>query len=351
MNVCLISTPFLMTPPSGYGGLERVVWDLANGLIKSGHKVVLIGAEGSQKLKGGFTIEAIPCTGSTDVNWAEEEKKMWNVYDSIISSMDFDIIHGHNWFGFEYATKAKHRELKVCHTHHGHLNMGWWGQSKPDFDLNMIGISDWMVQNYEALGFRSKRVYNGVDLSLYPYSTQRDNERLLFVGRITEYKQPHIAIKVAQKVGMPIDIVGGTFVDNEVYLHQIMSIAEGDDNIEIYLDASHDKKVELMQNARALLFPSNMGEPFGLVSVEAMSTGCPVIALNDGAIKEIVNDTCGRVIVSKSKDQQIEDMAKAVVELDINGKDCRKRAEEFSIDKMCSNYVTLYKNIVSGKEW
>ena len=349
MNICLISSPFLTTPPRGYGGLERVVWDLATGLIKQDHRVVIVAAEGSQTPVGGFTIESIPCVGTTEVNWAEEEKKMWTVYDPIISTMDFDIIHGHNWFGFEYASKTQNRELNVCHTHHGHLNMRWWGKNKPDFKLNLMGISDWMTNNYEVLGFPSRRVYNGVDVDLYPLNTKREAERLLFVGRIAEYKQPHVAIKVAKALDIPLDIVGGTFVDNEVYLQEIIGIANDDPNIEIYLDATHEKKLELMQNAKALLFPSDMGEPFGLVSIEAMSTGCPVVALDDGAISEIVNDTCG-VVVPKGE-TQIADMANAVKDLDLSPLACRKRADEFSIDVMAQNYIDEYNNILKGNEW
>jgi len=348
MKIGLISTPFLEVPPKGYGGLERIVWDLANGLIKLGEKVVIVACQGSRTPQGGFTIEAIP-KSNIDSSWLEEERRMWKVYEPLITSADFDIIHGHNWFGFEYATKAKNVDIKTCHTHHGHLNLRWWGVTKPDFPLNMIAISDYMVEQFQLMSFPAKRVYNGVDMDLYPYSKDH-GERLLFVGRIAEFKQPHVAIKAALKAGYKIDILGGTFVDNQRYVDEIIHLAKND-NVKLHLDAPHDLKVKLMQEAKALLFPSAMGEPFGLVMIEGLACGCPVIALDDGAVTELLTDKTGIVCRSKDTSDSIDLMAKAIADIDCKASDCRKRAEMFSVDVMAKNYLESYHQILQGNEW
>ncbi len=350
MRIALISTPFITTPPVGYGGLERVVWDLARGLIDLGQKVVIVGAEGSKTPDGGYTIEAMPCAKNANEDWLKQEKRMWNVWSPLIDSADFDIIHGHNWFGFEYASKTRNENLNVCHTHHGWLNTRWWQTTKPDFPLNLMAISDWMATSYAAIGFSARRVYNGVDLTEYPYSKDH-GDRLLYVGRLADYKQPHIAIKVAQELDMPLDIVGGTFVNNIGYMNSIIAKAEDDPNIELYLDADHSTKVELMQNAKAVLFPSAMGEPFGLVIIEGFSCGAPVIALDDGAVKEIITDKTGIVCKARDDKEAVSLMVQAVRDLDLSPADCRKRAELFSKEAMAQNYLDAYTDILNGNEW
>lgn len=348
MNIALISTPFLPTPPKAYGGLERVVWDLAVGLIELGEKVVIIGAEGSQTPSGGYTIEAVPCQESANVDWKDLEEKMWSVYDPMLDN--FDIIHGHNWFGFEYASKARNEDIKVCHTHHGWLNNRWWNVPRPDFPLNMMAISDWMAGNYALLGFNAKRVYNGVDMDLYPYSDDH-GDRLLYVGRISEFKQPHVAIKAAQEAGYGIDIVGGTFVDNQTYVDEIITMSDGSD-VKLWLDAPHDKKIELLQSAKALLFPSSMGEPFGLVIIEALACGLPVVALDDGAVKELLTSDTGIVCKPNDQDEAVGLMAEAIKDVDgLGSKSCRDRALMFSKEEMAKNYLTMYKDIIAGNEW
>lgn len=348
MNICLVSTPFITTPPKGYGGLERIVWDLAIGLLDLGERVVIVGAEGSQTPPGGYTIEAMPCQKSANVDWRDLEQKMWEVYDPMIQ--DFDIIHGHNWFGFEYASKARNLDLNVCHTHHGWLNNRWWNTTRPEFSLNMMAISDWMAENYTVMGFKAKRVYNGVDMDYYPYSKDH-GDRLLYVGRISEFKQPHIAIKAAQAAGYGIDIVGGTFVDNQTYVDEIISMSDGD-TVKLWLDAPHEKKIELLQSAKALLFPSAMGEPFGLVIIEALACGTPVIALDDGAVNELLTSDSGIVCKPQDKGEEVQLMTEAINDIDdLRSKSCRDRAEMFSKEIMAKNYLDLYKEIIKGDEW
>lgn len=348
MKIAMISTPVVTTPPDGYGGLERIVWDLTNELIGLGHKVVLYGAEGSKVPTGGFTVESSKlCDDPINANWIEKEKQMWNVYDKTLD--DFDIIHGHNWFGFEYASKVRNPELRVCHTHHGYMSINWWCKSKPPFKTNMFAISDHMKAVNESIEYPSITIYNGIDLDKYEFKKDK-NDRLLFVGRLSDIKQPDVAIKAAIKAGYEIDIVGGTIMAaNQQYLQSVLDMAG--DNVKFHLEASDEKKIELMQNAKALLFPSNMGEPFGLVAVEAMATGTPVIASNDGAIPEIITKDTGIICDSKNKNELVDLMTQAIKDINCKPYDCRKRASVFSKEIMAKNYERYYKEIIKGNEW
>jgi glycosyltransferase involved in cell wall biosynthesis/predicted SAM-dependent methyltransferase len=362
LKLAILSTPFLETPPIAYGGLERIVADLAEELAKRGHEVTVFGADKSN-VPGCKTVTFGPAINRVDVDWLGAEKK---AYDLIAPQLDgFDVVHGCNWFGMEYVYKNTHPNSKVCHTHHGHLYAEWWLKSKPPFKLNFIAISKWMRDLFVQMGMPSEYAYNGVTLSRYPYSDQKRNGRLLFVGRLDTFKQPHVAIDTAKLLGMPIDIVGGSFVADKNYLEHIKNrAAQGDATL--YLDATHEQKVKLIQEASCLLFPSAMGEPFGLVAVEAMSCGTPVAALNDGAIDEVVT-TGGSVGNCFSKKfvsgkippveyttvQDITQTLKAAVlqAIKVPSATCRKNAELFSTEAMTTGYEVLYRKLLAGQEW
>jgi len=358
LKVGLISTPFLLTPPSSYGGLEAIVANLARVLAARGHDVTVFAADGS-RIEGCKVVEFGPPALKVQVDWLQAERSAYEVYKDMLG--DFDVIHGNDWFGFEYAAKARNPGLKVLHTHHGGLNLDWWGKSRPPFKLNLVSISKWMAEVYRAQGFEARPVYNGVDLDRYPFKAEK-GDRLLFVGRIDRFKQPDVAVHVAQKLGVGLDIVGGTFVQDPVYLAEVRDMCD-DAQIKFHPDASHQVKLQLLQDARAVLFPSRMGEPFGLVPVEAMAAGTPVVALNDGAVEEVVReggvvcDVFEKAITPKGpsytvKRDAVEAMVEAVKALNVQPDACRRNAKRYSKERMADCYENLYNKIVfEGEEW
>jgi glycosyltransferase involved in cell wall biosynthesis/predicted SAM-dependent methyltransferase len=339
LNIGLVSTAFFGCPPKGYSGLEMIVWDLAEGLSELGHKVRLFAPQGSATPTGGELVITGPALDTVNVDWLQAEEHINEVIQTYYK--DLDILHGHNWFGHEYL--LRNIGPKICHTHHGHLNPDWWTQ--PDFKLNLFAISKWMKEQYKKLGINSETVYNGIDLSRYLFQ-EKKGDRLLYVGRISKFKQPHIAIALAKKLGVGLDIVGGTFVDDKQYLEDIKNSCDGK-IITFNPDVPHEVKVSFMQNAKALVFPSAMGEPFGLVAAEAMACGTPVIALNDGAISEVVADSKSGWIC-----ENIDEMKVGYEHLGlITPQNCRSQAEKFSRLEMAKNYVMFYKKLLNGQEW
>ena len=357
LKVGVISTPFFGVPPAKYSGLERIVFDLCEGLSDLGVEVTLIAPNGSYTPRNGHLIEAGKPANAVQVNWLDLETQNYEAYKDKVG--DLDILHEHSWFGLAYKYKSLHPETKVCHTHHGGLNLEFWKKSTPPFKLNMIAISDWMAKMYGSQGFNAKRVYNGIDIKL-PKAKKSKGDRLLFVGRLDTFKHPDWAIDVAKKLDMPIDVVGGTFVGDKTFCNSIIA-QDNHDTIKVWPDVDHDKKIELMQTAKAVLFPSMMGEPFGLVPLEAMMCGTPVVALNDGAVEEIVADGVSGFVCDvfdksgmnyKIKRDPIDAMVEAVRKIDtISPDDCRKQASKFTRKIMAQAYLDIYHKILTDKEW
>jgi glycosyltransferase involved in cell wall biosynthesis len=218
---------------------------------------------------------------------------------------------------------------------------------------NLVAISQFMQQyavNYfKQKGFNVKCefVLNGIDTDKYQFQHIK-SDRILFVGRLSTFKQPHIAIEIARKTNHKLDIIGSaTFVDNPEYVNQLDKMVDNDPNIKIYKDADHQFKIEKMQNAKVLIFPSKMNEPAGLVACEAMSCGTPVIAFDDGAIKEYVIDK-RTGFICKDINEMIDALNKVHT---IDPNECRKRALELSRDIMTKNYEKLYYKLMNGEDW
>jgi glycosyltransferase involved in cell wall biosynthesis len=348
----------MVTPPQTYGGLEMVVYDLAAGLAELGHEVTLIAAKGSTAPEGVKLLETVEPAGKVQVDWNEYERRAYDTYKDKLSG--FDVIHDHTWFAYAYMAKRAHPELKVLHTHHGHL--GW--KSKPFEKMNLIAISDWMVKAYGSQGWASRRVYNGVDEGRYLYRAEKGG-RLLFVGRLDTFKQSDVAIAAATLLGLGLDVVGGSFVQDTGYLEQVKALCVG--NIKLHLDASQAEKVELYRNAYAVLFPSRMGEPFGLIVPEAGLCGTPVIGLRDGAIPETIRDGVNGYVVGEEttnltdpnlimarKHRDVAAIVEGVKRLQANPispDSCRAEATRFTRLEMSRAYVSRYEECLRGDEW
>lgn len=350
LTIALVAPPFLPIPPVGYGGSEVVMYDLACGLRDKGHKVVVFASDESPRDRGYEVVGFGPALLKVQVDWMEAEKAAYlKIRDRLLHS-GFDIIHTHDWFGFAYEARKVNPKLKVCHTHHGHIDPRWWKSSTPGFPVNLFAISEFMKAEFLQVGFQSRRVYNGVDMKKYSYQ-EKKGDRLLFVGRASTFKQPHVAIEVAKRLNMGLDLVCGAFVDDPNYLQQIRSACDGQ-QIRYIEEPPQEEKVRLMQNAKCLIAPSAMGEPFGLMNAEAMACGTPCIGMPDGAIPEVIEHGVTG-FVCKSVDPADDDIIEAVKKIDtIKPLACRQRVEQmFSREIMATNYEMAYRDILAGREW
>jgi glycosyltransferase involved in cell wall biosynthesis len=308
-----------------------------------GHEVTLFAPKGSTAPPNGKLVEIGEAYQSCNVNWLKSELEAYDFFRDNLE--DLDILHGHNWFGFEYLGKLLNKDLNVTHTHHG-LSVNSLEMFKSLFKLNLISISEWTRQVFFQQGFSAKRCYNGVNLDVFSFQKEK-SDRLMFLGRISPAKAPHLAVKAAREAGAKLDIVGSTtFVDDVDYVHEVKRLCDGD-QIRFIGEVSQEDKIKYLQNARGLLIPSQFGEPFGLISVEAMACGTVPIALDDGALREIIIDDQTGFICNS-----IEQMADRINELElIDTNTCRKRSMQFSREKMAQEYLKLYTSIINGQEW
>lgn len=350
-KICLIAPPFIPVNPDKYGGLERVVSSLGQGLASRGYDVTVI-APTDSTVKGCKMFLTGKPTGM-QVNWLEAEQSQSMTYKEFLEKERFDIIHDHTWFSRVYGLKKIKPDIKICHTHHGHLNPQWLQYVRQFTNTpNLIAISNWMkklwLAQYQVF---AKTAYNGVDTDLYRYDpTIAVQNRLLFVGRVDKLKRPDVALDVAEKAGLPIDIVGSIdWSANKEYAEQVLSRAEKM-GCNVYKDAPTDLKIKLMQQAKAVLVPSMFGEPFGLVVAESMSCGAPVLALDDGGISEITSKM-GYGYTCDNPNEMIE-VLKTMEDTDYNRSG---RAEYikyyFSLENLANRHVELYNEIVRGNEW
>ena len=332
----------LKYPYTQYGGIEPIAGNLAVELAKMGHQVTVFAPKGSKLTDDVKIVETVDANMNYDVH---HEEAACNIVMEYLKDNPQDIIHDHTHQKHIYLHKAQHPEMKVCSTLHNQCN---FRSTPPGVSrMNLIGISDSHCREASGiLGIHLERVYNGVDVKSFTYNETK-GDYFLFLSRIARMKGCHEAIQACKESGNKLIVAGeDVFVNDVPYVMSIMNSCDGK-NIKYLGNISEEKKRELLANARALVLPILWEEPFGLVVVEALASGTPVITAPRGAMVEIVQHKisglfCYNIGETKSA-MKIIDMIKP--------EDCRKRAEEFSIKVMAENYLILYERIISGNEW
>ena len=337
MRVGIIAPLEMRVPPVAYGGTELIVSLLAEGLLKRGHEVTLFASGDS--ITGGRLVSVC----GHFLRGSDREKNilnMLNVVNCLKMSSKFDIIHNHT--GFEGMSTAGLVETPMLTTLHGNL--------KGDWRLLFYHYPGWyntISRSAKSLLPAKERfvgvIYNAIDVPLYPFNGGRRQEYLLFLSRLSQEKGPHLAIKVARKLGMRLIIAGNVDSADEKYFRQEIWPNVDGDQIKYVGEAGFKQKVELMSNAWCLLAPITWPEPFGLFMIESMACGTPVIVLNNGSAPEVVKDReTGYVVTS------IADMIDCVKKIpDIDKRRCRSHVERhFDTPRMVDNYCLAYERVL-----
>jgi len=344
MKVLLVSTTFYPTPPPGYAGTEAVVGWLSEELNKLGHKVSVVAPIGSRFSEG---IEHIP-TVQPGIGQMQEDAA-WPMWLPRLVDLkthepagEFDIVHDHSFRAWSYMAAKDHPSIKVCMTIHWQMHWPSIGAGRPPVPRpNLICISNaHALMTSSVLGVHCEWVYNGIPVEAFPFQKEK-GERFLFLSRIAKFKGPHEAIALAERLRVPLDVVGeDRFVGDPAYVHQVMNACRG--MIRYWGEVPHARKIELLRNAKAVVLPLLWQEPFGIVPIEANACGTPVVTLDypGSSMREIVQDGVNGFLC-----KSIAEMAEAMKNVgDIKPEECRRVVEEkFSAQKMAGAYVALYE--------
>ncbi len=338
MRIAMVSTPFVAVPPKTYGGTELVVSELVEGLQEAGHEVILFATGDSRTaaaLRSIYPTAQWPPEMLTDLNhisWAYREA----------CAMGADLIHAHS--AVALAAGRLSPDIPLVYTLHHERDENLSAFYRYFRHAKYIAISRDQASREIRLP-EVTVIHHGLDPSPYEYR-ETPEDYVCFMGRFAEVKGPHTAMDVAEQAGVRIRVAGETHpVDREF----------GEREIRPRLTRPHvsyvgcvglSEKVPLLRGARALLSPIGWNEPFGLVFIEAMLSGCPVVAFPRGSVPEIVEEGVTG-FVAQSADEMAEIIRPGGRLEGFDRLRCRERAvERFSRERMVREHVALYERIL-----
>jgi glycosyltransferase involved in cell wall biosynthesis len=343
MRIAQVCPPWLAVPPKGYGGIEWVVALLADGLVEAGHDVTLF-ATGDSRTKAKLEYAFAEAPGSREINDPTLDATH-TIFALREARERFDVLHVHS--PFSALAASIETGVPTVHTLHGSFTD----------DMRRlyayVGDRAWYVAISEAQrGFNpglnyAGVVYNGIDLDFYAFHEEKE-DFVLFLGRAAPEKGWRRAIDAA--------LLAGERLVSAVKIAHETEEREWETNIEPILPAdfevlgeiTQEHKVDLLRRAKAVLFPIDWQEPFGLVMTEAMACGTPVIATPRGSVPEVIDDGVTGWIVDVER--YAEEAADRLTRLrDVDPGACRDRVRRlFSKEAMVAGYERVFDAVVGG---
>lgn len=275
MRIDLVSADVFVTPPPAYGGLEIVVANLATALTMIGHDVTLWAKAGSPP--GPYRLETFEHVGDI----LDDRSKLGRLLES-------DVVHCHDWLGVGWELARRYPDRRFVATWHGPSIGPGTHWRRPPENLTVCGVSHTHAFNLSCeLGVPVVGVPNGIHIEDYPAAEDSDGY-LLSLNRLDPVKGHHRAIEVALHLDMRLVIAGPEWgVPDVDYVRGILRRCDGD-QIRYEGSVGLERKVDLLRNAGALLWLGDFAEPFGLGMTEANACGTPVVALDRGAVREVL---------------------------------------------------------------
>lgn len=333
MRIAQISTAWLRTPPEKYGAAEQVVSCLTEQLIDLGHEVTLF-ATGDSTTTGQLWSWYDTPTQSSEL--IDELLHVIKAYE-YISRSHFDIVHNHTYtVGPALLSLSNSPSITTLHSPRNRKRM-YYNLAFAN-EHSYVSISQNQQKSMPEINWVGN-VYNAINIDDYVLNKEKD-DYLLFIGKIAPWKGTHIAIQIARSLGRRLKIAGPPW---SPYFEEEIAPSLDDSLIEYVGEVNLAQKVSLYQHAAALLFPIQWEEPFGMVMIEAMACGTPVIAFRRGATSEIVLD--GRVGFIVDTIEEMSDATKKLKQ--IAPQVCRDYVvSHFNARRMAEQYVDIYQKIL-----
>lgn len=340
MHIAMVAPPYFSIPPEAYGGVETVVADLVDALVGRGHQVTLIGA-------GKHATKAQRFVATSAIGPADQLGEMLPELvhaaraASIVDALGADVIHDHTAAG---PLMALGRPTPTVVTVHGQL-----AGDHGDFyralcgAVGLIAISDAQRATAPDLPWTAT-IHNAIRAETFPFRAEKQNYAL-FLGRFHPEKAPHLAIDAARAAGMPIVLAGKCSepIERSYFSLEIEPRIGEDTTIFGVADAA--AKRTLLAGAACLLFPITWEEPFGLVMIEAMACGTPVVALRRGAVSEVIAHGQTGIIVDDPAE-----LAEGIFQARLlDPAACRRHVEaHFTVEAMAAGYEAAYRHAVAA---
>jgi glycosyltransferase involved in cell wall biosynthesis len=342
MRIAQVAPLYERVPPLYYGGTERIVSYLTEELIKQGHDLTLF-ASGDSITKGRLIA---PCDRSLRLDPTCEDRIAYHflqLEQVFQNTASFDIIHFH--IDYLHYPFSKRSDVPHLTTLHGRLDLPDLVPLYRQFaDVPVVSISIAQRAPLPWIDWQGT-VYHGLPLDHYDYK-KNQGSYLAFVGRISPEKRVDRAIEIAKRANMKLKIAAKVDAIDHGYMETEIRPLLDHPLVEFVGEIGEREKPELLGNAYALLFPIDWVEPFGIVMIEAMACGTPVIAFRRGSVPEVIDDGVTGFIVDG-----IEESLQALAKVhDLDRERCRKVFEErFSAARMASDYLKIYERLLEAK--
>lgn len=339
MRIAIVASPFITIPPAAYGGTELFIADLAEGLQQDGVTPVVY-CNGQSTVE----VEKRSCYAEADWPLSSESEGMLKEMDHVAWSIadaarECDVIHVNSASAVSYSRLV---DLPfVCTLHHPYEEaLTRLYERNPQVCYTAISHD----QACLYAGVDVHVIHHGLDFRKYHLQTRKEGY-LSFLGRIAPIKGTHLAIQVAQRLGMPLKIAGEIQPIYRDYFETMIKPHLDGKSVEYVGELGLEGKNELLGRSSGLLFPIQWQEPFGLVLVESMACGTPVFAFPRGAVSEIVAEGVSGAICSS-----VEEMASTIRNSSFEPAEVRANAcSKFSVETMVGHYLELYKTLLKSE--
>ncbi len=340
MRIALISTCAVPTPPPAYGGTERVVAGLARGLVELGHEVVVY-ATGDSRPAG--SLQWLFPRGQWPPNDESERRHAQFALTDLRAQGRVDIVHSHHTSALEFHHLV---DVPTAVTLHDCPDEAIAARCRAHPEVAIVAISRRQAELVADLNI-ARVIHHGIDVDRYALG-RGDGGYVAFLGRFTPEKSPHLAVDAAAAAGIDIHLGGCPQPYSRAYFEREMAprLARYARRIHWPGELEEQPKIEMLRRARALLFPIGWEEPFGLVLIEAMLVGTPVIAFPRGSVPELVDEGVTGFMV-----RNVDEMAARVRTLEgFDRERCRARARErWSYRRMAREHADLYQELVASR--
>jgi glycosyltransferase involved in cell wall biosynthesis len=343
MRIAQVAPLYESVPPKCYGGTERVVSYLTEELVRQGHEVTLF-ASGDSVTQARL-VAACRRSLRLDKDCIDQLAHHIVMLERVFQQApEFDIVHFH----VDYLHFSMSRRQQITHvtTLHGRLDIPDLFPLYQEFrDMPVISISNVQREPLPWANWQAT-VYHGLPANLYRFRAQ-PGSYLAFLGRISPEKRVDRAIKIAKQVQIPLKIAAKVDPVDKEYFESVIEPLLRDPLVELVGEIGEGEKDDFLGNAYTLLVPIDWPEPFGLVMIEAMACGTPVIAYHGGAVPEVMEEGRTGFIVRGLKDAV--EAVRRVPEL--GRKRCREVFEQrFTADRMAHDYVRVYERLINCKQ-